>query len=82
LTALDEGGPADRPYRPFPDAWLERSAAAIFVEVAARDPGKVAVDDGARALTYGGLERLGSPARSRPACARCRRAIAGGGRSA
>jgi hypothetical protein len=57
MMPLDHDGP-DRPFRPFPAGDIERPAAALFLEAAARDPHRLAIDDGRLALTYVALQRL------------------------
>ena len=57
MMPLDHDGP-DRPFRPFPTGDIERPAAALFLEAAARDPHRLAIDDGALPLTYDALQRL------------------------
>lgn len=52
LQPLDLNGPIDRPFRPFPEAWLERPAFAIFAEAAAARPDDRAIVDDERYLTY------------------------------
>ncbi|HUI17375.1 MAG TPA: alpha/beta fold hydrolase, partial [Alphaproteobacteria bacterium] len=49
---VDLEGPTERPFRPFPRAWLERTVFDIFTEVAAAHADKTALDDGERFLTY------------------------------
>ncbi len=50
--AVDLDGPSDKQFRPFPAAWIERSAFEIFAETAAAYPDKTAIDDGESFLTY------------------------------
>ena len=57
MIPLDLNGP-DRPFRPFPAQHIEHPAAALFLAAAARAPGKLAIDDGSLALTYGALQEL------------------------
>ena len=49
---VDLEGPTERPFRPFPQAWLERTVFDIFTETAAAYADKTAIDDGERFLTY------------------------------
>ena len=66
MMPLDHNGP-DRPFRPFPAGDIERPAAALFLEAAARDPHRLAIDDGALPLTYDALQRLARGHRGRAA---------------
>lgn len=55
---LDHGGPAYRPFEPFPSAAVERSIVDRFEEIARRFAGRLAVSDPVRDLTYADLAAL------------------------
>ena len=54
---LDFMGPVELAFESFPDEWIEQPIAALFQRVALSRPDKIAVDDGARSLTYAQLWR-------------------------
>ncbi|MGZ5988027.1 MAG: hypothetical protein ACXWLZ_03145 [Rhizomicrobium sp.] len=49
---LDWNGPVDRRFAPFADVEMERPIAERFARIARAFPDGIAVDDGARRLTY------------------------------
>jgi amino acid adenylation domain-containing protein len=53
--SIDQGGPVDRAFEPFPEAALEGSILDRFEEVARAFPDRLAVQDGSSSLSYGEL---------------------------
>src|SRR5690349_5597042 len=49
---LDLNGPRDVAFRPFEGAWIERPATALFGEVAARYPQRIACEDVHSSLSF------------------------------
>ncbi len=49
---LDLNGPADVPFEPLPDSWVDVPIIASLRQVAARHPGQLAIRDRRAALTY------------------------------
>ncbi len=45
-------GPTNVPFRPLPSDWLSHPIFVHFMETVARNPDKVAIDDGVQALTF------------------------------
>jgi non-ribosomal peptide synthetase component F/thioesterase domain-containing protein/acyl carrier protein len=52
---LDWNGPASRLFTPFPSSDLQRPIVELFERVARRQPGRIAIRDGATVLTFGQL---------------------------
>jgi acyl-CoA synthetase (AMP-forming)/AMP-acid ligase II len=58
-SPVDYGGPIDRPFEPsFPCAALEGSVIDRFDAIVRRFPDRLAIEDGARGLTYAELWAL------------------------
>lgn len=55
MPDLDLNGPRAQPFESWCDEWLERGIINRFDTIAARHPGRIAIDDGARHLSYAAL---------------------------
>src|SRR5204862_8033333 len=55
---VDQGGPVDRPFEPFPESALQQSIVERFATTALRHSSRVAVSDMGRTLTYAELAAL------------------------
>ncbi len=54
-SPIDHGGPVDRPFESFPYAALEGSVIDRFDAIVRRFPARLAIEDGARKMTYAEL---------------------------
>ncbi len=52
IGALDAGGPADRPFVPFSEAWVDCPILQCFEKIVSRQPACPAIDDGRVSLTF------------------------------